>query len=107
MAPLRSGCDAERAIDELHLANKSAFGSHRICPSRTMFMDVCCDCPQCAVNRSEPLTAYRALFDEAMILLKNVVKVGCSATSTPTRVSDLGLSDNSFDHLTIVSSKLK
>ena len=38
MAPLRSGCDAERAIDELRLANKSAFGSHRICLLRTMFM---------------------------------------------------------------------
>jgi hypothetical protein len=38
MAQLRSGCDAERAIDELRLANKSAFGSHRICLLRTMFM---------------------------------------------------------------------
>jgi len=71
-----SGGDAERALDEAHLANDIAFRQ----PADLSFADdvhglVSRDGAECAVWRPEPLARHHPLLHKAMILFTDVVHV--------------------------------
>ena len=79
-----SRCNPERTLDKPDLANDIVFGY----PADLTFADdvhglVSRNRVQRAIDGSEPLASHDPLLDETMILLKDVVEVGCPSTPAP------------------------